>query len=185
MRYQTSQRSNYPKKQDSNIQLGTATHQALALKESDFGKRGYIKSTVKNRFNVDDLHNKAPLTPPTICKGSRIVFQFEMIEADGSSYKKCYAGRVTKVCPEEEGYHQIKWDDKNEDDSYLQLLECKYNKPDLVGSWWIDIDTSIVDVEEDDEDVSGSGGNESVSSDNMQGIEYEDDQEVFGSEEES
>lgn len=174
-----------PKKQDSNIQLGTATHQALALKESDFGKRSYIKKSVKNRFNVDDLHSKAPLTPPTIHKGSRIVFQFEMIEEDGSSYKKCYTGRVTKVCPEEEGYHQIKWDDKNEDDSYLQLLECKYNKPDLVGSWWIDIDTSIVDVEQDDDDVSGSGGNESVSSDKMQGIENEDDQEVFGSEEES
>ena len=47
-----------PKKQDSNIQLGTATHQALALKESDFGTRGYIKSTVKNRFNVDDLHER-------------------------------------------------------------------------------------------------------------------------------
>ena len=165
--------------------MGTATHQALALKDSDFGTRSYIKTTVKNRFNVDDLHNKAPLTPTTIHKGSRIVFQFEMIEEDGSSYKKCYTGRVTKVCPEEEGYHQIKWDYENEEDSYLQLLECKYNKPDLVGSWWIDIDTSIVDVEEDDDDVSGSGGNESVSSDKMQGIENEDDQEVFGSEEES
>ena len=56
----------------------------------------------------------------------------------------------------------------------------------MVGSWWIDIDTSIVDVEEeDDNDVSGSDGNESVSSDKMQGIENEDDQEVFGSEEES
>ena len=64
-------------------------------------------------------------------------------------------------------------------------FQCKYNKPDLVGSWWIDIDTSIVDVEEDDDDVSGSDGNESVSSDKMQGIENEDDQEVFGSEEES